>query len=87
MDDRRIENPEDHFQPGQELDFKIIKMNLLERKIGLSLKALKEGGEREPAWSYTPEVGTTSIGEIAGEQLGQLRRKAEKAKGEDDDES
>ncbi len=87
LDDRRIENPEDHFQPGQELDFKIIKMNLLERKIGLSLKALKEGHEREPAWSYTPEVGTTSIGEIAGEQLGQLKRKAARSKGEDHDES
>ncbi len=87
LDERRIDNPEDHFEVGQELDFKIIKLNLLERKIGLSLRALKEGSEREAAWAYTPEVATTSIGDIAGEQLGQLKKKAEKAKGEQNDES
>jgi small subunit ribosomal protein S1 len=92
LDDKRIENPEEHFEVGQGLDFKIIKMNLLERKIGLSLRALKEGGAREPSWSYTPEVGTASIGEIAGAELGQLRMRAERAKeevpkGEEDDES
>jgi small subunit ribosomal protein S1 len=32
--------------PGQEMDFKIIKMNEAERKIGLSLKAFVEAGER-----------------------------------------
>ncbi len=87
LDDRRIENPEDHFQVGQEMDFKIIKMNLLERKIGLSLKALKEGAEKEAVWAYSQEVATTSIGEIAGEQLGQLKKKAERSKGESNDES
>ena len=87
LDDKRIEDPEEHFSVGQELDFKIIKMNLLERKIGLSLKALKEGAEKESVWGYTQEVGTASIGDIAGEQLGQLRKKAEEAEGEEDDES
>ena len=87
LDENRIENPEDHFSVGQELDFRIIKMNLLERKIGLSLKAMKEGAEKESAWAYTQEMAKTSIGEIAGEQLGQLGQKAEKAKGEDDDKS
>ncbi len=92
LDDKRVENPEDEFEVGQEMDFKIIKMNLLERKIGLSLRALKEGGVREPSWSYTPEVGTASIGEIAGDQLGQLKKRAERSneetpKGEEDDES
>jgi small subunit ribosomal protein S1 len=87
LDDQRIEDPEEHFSVGQELDFKVIKMNLLERKIGLSLKALKEGAEKESVWGYTQEVGTASIGDIAGEQLGQLKKKAEEAKGEEDDES
>ncbi len=32
--------------PGQEIDFKIIRMNEAERKIGLSLKAFVEEGER-----------------------------------------
>ncbi|MFQ5739554.1 MAG: 30S ribosomal protein S1 [Acidobacteriota bacterium] len=87
MSNRRIEEPDQHFKAGQVLDFKIIKMSLLERKIGLSLKAVKEGGPREPAWSYTPEVATTSIGELAGEQLGQLKKKAQLAKGDQNDES
>ena len=82
-----IDNPEDHFQVGQELDVKIIKLNLLERRIGLSVRALTEDSDREEGWAYKPEVATTSIGEIAGEQLGQLKKKAEQEKGEDDDES
>ena len=82
LDDKRIEDPGDHFEAGQEMDVKIIKMNLLERKIGLSLKALKgEDGGRESAWEYkSRDVAKTSIAEIAGSQLGALKRKAEKAK-------
>jgi len=85
----RIENPEDRFSIGQELDFKIIKMNLLERKIGLSIKALLEPGreEAEDTWSYGAEVGRTSIGEIAGDELSQLKTKAGLAKGDENDES
>ena len=86
LSDRHIDNPEDQFQAGQELEVKIIKLNLLERKIGLSVKALQEGSEREESWSYKPEVATTSIGDIAGEQLGQLKKKAEQAEGGDNDE-
>lgn len=86
LDEKRIENPEDHFRVGQELDFKIIKMNLLERKIGLSRKALQERDQEAP-WSYTPEKATTSIGDIAGEQLGQLQRKARAQKEKQNDES
>jgi small subunit ribosomal protein S1 len=87
---KRIENPEDEFEVGMESDFKIIKLNLLERKIGLSIRALSEREEAEPRWTYTPEVATTSIGEIAGAQLGEFKKKkAEKVKeGEsEDDES
>lgn len=89
LDTRRIEDPETQFSVDQELEMKIIKMNLLERKIGLSVRALQEEGvEREPAWTYVPEVATTSIAEIAGDQLGELKKKAERAsKGEEDDES
>ena len=81
LDEKRVEDPADQFEVDQEMDFKIIKLNLLERKIGLSLRALKEGAEKEEAWTYTPEIATTSIGEIAGKQLGEFRRKAKTAKG------
>jgi small subunit ribosomal protein S1 len=84
---RRVEDPEAEFETGQETDFKIIKLNLLERKIGLSIRAMTESEEAVDRWTYTPEVATTSIGEIAGAQLGELKKKAEKAKGEEDDES
>ena len=87
LDDKRVEDPADQFEVGQEMDFKIIKMNLLERKIGLSVKALQDGAEKEEGWSYTPEVATTSIGEIAGKQLGELKRKADAKKGGGNDES
>lgn len=77
LSEKRIEDPEDEFQVGQEMDFKIIKLNLLERKIGLSIRALTESSEREEDWSYSPEKATTSIAEIAGDQLGALKRRAE----------
>ena len=87
LSDQHVDNPEDYFETGQEIEVKIIKLNLLERKIGLSVKALQEETEREERWSYKPEVATTSIGDIAGEQLGELKKKAEREKGDDNDES
>ncbi|RPH74733.1 MAG: S1 RNA-binding domain-containing protein, partial [Nitrospiraceae bacterium] len=84
LDEKRIENPETQFEVGQEMDLKIIKMNLLERKIGLSVRALREDSERD-TWSYTPEVGTASIGELAGDQLGEFRKKAQRARGGESD--
>jgi small subunit ribosomal protein S1 len=85
---KRIEDPEEEFEVNQELEFKIIKLNLLERKIGLSVRALTEDEGVSERWTYTPEVATTSIGEIAGAQLGEFKKKAEQAKGGDqDDES
>ncbi len=85
---KRIENPEEEFKSGQEMDFKIINQNLLERKIGLSIRALTEEVEPEERWTYTPEIATTSIGELAGDKFSELKRRAEKGKGEiEDDES
>ena len=75
LSEERVEDPTSHVSVGQELDFEIIKLNLLERKIGLSLKALVERDHRE-TWSYRPEVGKTSIGELAGSQLGGLKQRA-----------
>ena len=75
LSEDRVDDPTSHVSVGQELDFEIIKLNLLERKIGLSLKALVERSHRE-TWSYRPEVGKTSIGELAGRQLGGLKQRA-----------
>ena len=85
--DEHIDNPENHFSIGQELEMKIIKMSLLERKIGLSVKALKAGSESAESFDFTPKQPTATIGDIAGEQLGQLKKKAEQGKEDDNDKS
>ncbi len=87
LDEKRVEDPETQFQVGQELDLKIIKMNLLERKIGLSVRALKEDSDSDRTWTYTPEVGTASIGDLVGGQLDQFKRKTPRARGNEDDQS
>jgi small subunit ribosomal protein S1 len=46
--------------PGQEMDFKIIKMNEAERKIGLSLKALAEAEERGRLDEYQKRAAAAS---------------------------
>ena len=75
LDQNGIENPESRVQAGQELDFKIIKMNLLERKIGLSLKALGEDAEKEDMAVYTNTVPpTTSLQELADNPLKTLQK-------------
>ncbi len=76
LDEARVESPENCVQVAQELDFQIIKMNLLERKIGLSLKALKENAEKEDVSAYTSaEPPTTSLQERAGGPLKELKEK------------
>ncbi len=46
MRDERVENPRDVVKEGDEVDVKVIDMDLQERKIALSIKALnRDGGE------------------------------------------
>lgn len=85
--DSHIDNPEDHFEVDQELDVKIIKLTLLERRIGLSVKALTDDAEGEEGWAYKPEVATASIGDIAGDELGQLKTQVKEATEDGNDES
>jgi small subunit ribosomal protein S1 len=59
--------PEDPALPiGEELDFKIIKMNEAEKKIGLSLKALTDDEERMRLQDYQKQASaaTMSIEEV-----------------------
>jgi len=46
--------------PGQEMDFKIIKMNEAERKIGLSLKAFIDAEERDRLDEYQKRAAAAS---------------------------
>ncbi|PYX37911.1 MAG: 30S ribosomal protein S1, partial [Acidobacteria bacterium] len=56
-----------HLEPGQEFDFKIIKMNSDEKKVGLSIRAVGEEASRAEVESYKHPVSSTggsTIGEL-----------------------
>ena len=54
-------------EPGQELDFKIIKMNPDDKKVGLSMKAIGEEASRKEVEAYkhpAASTGGSTIGEL-----------------------
>ena len=57
-----------HLEPGQEFDFKIIKMNPGEKKVGLSLRAVGEEATRADVEAYKHPVSsaTATIGDLVG---------------------
>ena len=82
LSDDRIENPESVFSIGQELEFKILRIEQDVEKIGLSHRAV--GKEDEPtvdtkSYSTQAKGGMASLGELANLKFGS---KAEAAKEE-----
>ena len=68
LSDERVERPEDVVQLGQELDFKILRIENDEQKIGLSARAV--GKADEPVvdarqFSSEAKGGMASLGELA----------------------
>jgi small subunit ribosomal protein S1 len=65
--DERIEKPEDAVQIGQQLQFKILKLDRDQRKIGLSARAV--GKDDDPGdvrtYHYESGEGMASLGELA----------------------
>jgi small subunit ribosomal protein S1 len=57
-----------HLEPGQEFDFKIIKMNQEEKKVGLSIRAVGEEASRQEVESYkhpaSSSSNSTTIGDL-----------------------
>jgi len=53
-------------EPGQEFDFKIIKMNPEEKKVGLSIRAVGEEGSRQDveAYKHPASSATATIGDL-----------------------
>ncbi len=76
LDEKHVERPAEFLSVGQEIDMKIVKLNLAEKKIGLSLKAMKEDEPRVDIDSYmaSADSGNASMGERLGEQLQRLRK-------------
>ena len=76
LDDKHIEKPTEFLNVGQEVEMRIIKLNLQEKKIGLSLKAMKEDEPRLEFTSYmaSADSGNASMGERLGDQLQRLKK-------------
>lgn len=56
-----------HLEPGHEHEFKIIKMNQEEKKVGLSIRAVREEASRQEVESYkhpASSTGGSTIGEL-----------------------
>jgi len=68
----RVEKPQALFQPGQEVEAEITQIDTRERKIGLSIKALRRSEEREEVESYMKrerEGARFSFEDILNEEL------------------
>jgi small subunit ribosomal protein S1 len=66
LDEKRIEHPEDQFKPGDVFPMKIIKMQEGDRKIGLSIKAVKQDEYQHDLESYRESAGNdrSTIGDV-----------------------
>lgn len=76
LDEKHVEKPTEFLNVGQEIDMKIIKLNREEKKIGLSLKAMKEEDPRVDISSYlaSGDSGGTSMAERLGDQLQRFKK-------------
>jgi small subunit ribosomal protein S1 len=90
LSDQRVERPEDVVQLGQELDFKILRIENVDQKIGLSYRAV--GKDDEPIvdtrqFSSEAKGGMASLGELANlvKPDGEAEAKAEPTKEEKDE--
>jgi small subunit ribosomal protein S1 len=67
LSDDRVERPEDAAQIGQEMDFRILRIEPESKKIGLSHRAAKNDEPVADVKSYTTDAGggMASLGELA----------------------
>ena len=80
LSDERVDRPESVAEMGQEMDFRILRIDAADQKIGLSHRAV--GKEDEPAvdsrmYSTEAKGGMASLGELAKLKFGGARRRAE----------
>ncbi len=79
LSEERVEKPEDVVQLGQEMEFKILRIDAENKKIGLSSRAV--GKDDEPivdtkVYSSQAGSGMASLGELADFGLGKTETKA-----------
>ncbi|HET7291957.1 MAG TPA: 30S ribosomal protein S1 [Vicinamibacteria bacterium] len=66
LDEKRVERPEEQFKPGDAFPMKIIKVGEGERKIGLSIRAVKQDEVARDLQSYREKAGegTSTLGDV-----------------------
>ena len=78
LSDERVEKPEDVVQLGQEMDFKILRIDVESKKIGLSARAVGKADEPiidTKVYSSQAGSGMASLGELADFGLGRAEPK------------
>jgi|TARA_B100000959_G_scaffold276361_1_gene331018 small subunit ribosomal protein S1 len=61
--DKKVDNPQDIVKPGEEVNVKILRVDLDDRKIGLSLKRALSGEDVEDDWeAHVPQGDTPERG-------------------------
>jgi small subunit ribosomal protein S1 len=68
LSDERVQKPEDVVQIGQEMEFKILRIDPENKKVGLSARAAKNDEPIVDTKTYSSEAGggMASLGELAG---------------------
>lgn len=85
LSEERINDPEDQFKIGQELDFKILRIEPDTQKIGLSHRAVGKEDERQvdtKVYSTGAKGGMASLAELANLKFGKAEEEKEEPKAE-----
>jgi small subunit ribosomal protein S1 len=79
LDEKRIDKPEEAFKPGDVFAMKIIKIQESDKKIGLSIKAVKQEEYQQDLQAYREQAGSssTTLGEAFKAAQAAAREKAE----------
>src|SRR5216117_3770344 len=85
LDEKRIEKPEEQFKPGDVFAMKIIKINETEKKIGLSIKAVKQDEYQKDLESYR-EQATSDTSTTLGDAFRAAQSASTRSDKEEDEE-
>jgi small subunit ribosomal protein S1 len=66
LDEKRVDKPEEHFKPGDTFPMKIIKVQEAEKKIGLSIRAVKQDEYAQDLHNYRQSSGSdrSTLGDV-----------------------
>ena len=85
LDEKRIERPEEHFKPGDVHQMKIIKVNEGEKKVGLSIRAVKSDEYTRDYQAYKESSGGSERSTLA-EAFRVARERQQQAEQDQDEE-